>query len=157
MPSGIGSPAWPSAARLEALGPNRAASQASRSDRPQMQCGASAPPCSAGLKACTTSPDMVTVTRNRIDDRDLLHREVRDDFDTILVDDEHFLDAHAPAEHLAVLCFEREHHAGLDLDRVIERPDARNHRRVVLGEAETMAPEVRGRLIFFLIAVRVFR
>ena len=32
----------------------------------------------------------------RIDDRDLLDREIGDDLDRVLVDDQHLLDAHAP-------------------------------------------------------------
>ena len=72
---------------------------------------------------------------------------------SIIVHDQHLLDAHAPAEHLAVLGFEREHHPRLDLDRMVERPDARDHRRVVLGETEAVAPQVGGRLVLFLVAV----
>src|SRR5262249_41881585 len=75
----------------------------------------------------TASPSLhvVAIARDGIDDGDLLHREVGDDLGAILVHDEHLLDAHAPAEFLSVLGLEREHHAGLDLDGVVERPDAR--------------------------------
>src|SRR5262245_31040579 len=83
---------------------------------------------------------MLAITGDWIDDRDLLDREVRDDLDLLLVHDQHFLDAHAVAEALAVLGLERKCHAGLDLDRMIERPDARDHRRIVLREPQTMAP-----------------
>src|SRR5229473_738883 len=62
------------------------------------------------------------------------------------------LDPHAPLELLAVLSLEREHHAFLDLDRVVERPDARDDRLVVLREAETVAPEVRRGLVLFRVA-----
>src|SRR5579864_3906264 len=64
------------------------------------------------------------IPRHWIDDRDLLHREAGDDLDLVLVHDQHFLDAHTPLELPAVLGFEREHHAFLDLDRMVERPDA---------------------------------
>src|SRR5690348_11892767 len=83
---------------------------------------------------------MIRIARDRIDDGDLLHREVGDDLDFLLVHDQHFLYAHAIAEALAVLSLERKGHAGLDLDRMIERPDARDHRRIVLREPEPMAP-----------------
>src|SRR3989442_4354817 len=59
------------------------------------------------------------VTRHRIDHGDLLDREVGDDFDPVLVDDQHLLDPNTPLELLAVLGLEREHHAFLDLDRMV--------------------------------------
>src|ERR1700704_547251 len=74
------------------------------------------------------------VARHRIDDGDLFDREAGDDLDPVLVNDQHLFDPHAPLELLAVLGLEREHHAFLDLDRVIERPDARNDRLVVLRD-----------------------
>jgi hypothetical protein len=43
------------------------------------------------------------------------------------VHDQHFLNAHTVPEALAVLRLERERHSGLDLDRVVERPDAGDH------------------------------
>jgi hypothetical protein len=55
-------------------------------------------------------------------------------------------------EALAVLRLERKRHSGLDLDWMIERPDARDHRRVVLREAEAMAPQIRRCLVLFLVA-----
>src|SRR5262245_4772656 len=64
---------------------------------------------------------MIRVARDRIDHGDLLDREVGDDLDLLLVHDQHFLDAHAVAEALAVLGLQRERHAGLDLDRMVER------------------------------------
>src|SRR6266852_8961822 len=95
---------------------------------------------------------MVAVAGQRVDDGDLLDREVGDDLDRILVHDQHFLDAHAVAEALAVLRLQRERHAFLDLDRMIERPDARNDRLVVLGKPQPVTPKVRGGLILVLVA-----
>src|SRR5678815_1579406 len=73
------------------------------------------------------------------------------------MDDQHLLDAHAPAVHLPVLGFKREDHPWLDLDRVIERPDARDDRWIVLREAEPVSPEVGCCLILFRVAPRVLR
>src|SRR5262245_14203063 len=64
----------------------------------------------------TRSLNVIPVPRNRIDDGDLLHGEIRRDLDAILVNDQHLLDAHAPAVHLPVLRFEREDHSRLDLN-----------------------------------------
>src|SRR2546428_7101270 len=50
---------------------------------------------------------------------------------------------------LAMLGLEGESHPRLDLYRVVERPDPRDHRRIVLREAEAMAPEV-GRCLILL-------
>src|SRR5438132_12469973 len=100
---------------------------------------------------------LVALAWNRIDHGDLLDREVRDDLDLLLVHDQHLLDAHAVPEALAVLGLEREGHSGLDLDWMVERPDARDHRRVVLREAEAVAPQIRRRLILFLVAPRLLR
>ena len=83
---------------------------------------------------------MIGITRDRIDYGDLLNREVGDDLDFLLVHDQHLFDAHAITEALAVLGLERKRHSGLDLDRMVERPDARDHRGVVLREPQTMAP-----------------
>src|SRR6187549_1051891 len=71
---------------------------------------------------------VIAVTGDRIHHGDLLDRKVGDDLDLLLVHDQHFLDPHAVAEALAVLGLERKRHPGLDLDRMIERPDARDHR-----------------------------
>src|SRR5258708_33469294 len=60
-------------------------------------------------------------------------------------------------EALAVLRLERKRHSGLDLDWMIERPDARDHRRVVLREAEAMAPQIRRCLVLFLVAPGLLR
>src|SRR6266566_3474604 len=95
---------------------------------------------------------VIAVARERIDDGDLLDREVGDDLDRILVHDQHFLDAHAVAEALAVLRLQRERHALLDFDRMIERPDARDDRLVVLGKPKPVTPQVRSRLILVLVA-----
>src|SRR5262245_32630606 len=97
---------------------------------------------------------MISITRQRIDHCDLLHGEVRHNLDVVLLHDQHFLDANAIAEALAVLGLEREGHALLDFDRMIERPDARDHRRIVLREAEAMAPQIGGGLVFVLVAPR---
>src|SRR6478752_4734475 len=67
---------------------------------------------------------VVSVTRQRINNCDLLHGEVRHDLDLVLLHDQHFLDADAVAEAFSVLRFEREGHAFLNVDRMIERPDA---------------------------------
>src|SRR2546426_10439018 len=80
------------------------------------------------------------ISRHRIDHGYLLDREIRDDLDSILVHDQHLLDPHAPLMRLAVLRLEGEHHPFLDLDRMIERPDARDHRWIVLCEAQSVAP-----------------
>src|SRR6266446_1320483 len=82
--------------------------------------------------APSTSFQVIAVARNRIDHGDLLDRKIGNDLDLLFVHDEHLLDAHAVAESLAVLGLKRKRHAGLDLDRVIERPDARDHRRAIL-------------------------
>src|SRR6266550_2027107 len=100
---------------------------------------------------------MIAVARQRIDHGDLLDREVRDDLDLSLVHDQHLLDAHAVTEALAVLRLEREGHAFLDVDRMVERPDARDHRWIVLGETETMAPQIGGSLVFVLVAPGLHR
>src|SRR5262245_24730540 len=71
-----------------------------------------------------TSLHMISIPRQRIDHGDLLHREVRYNLDVVLLYDQHFLDAHAVTEAFAVLGFEREGHAFLNFDRVVERPDA---------------------------------
>src|SRR6266849_4374977 len=59
------------------------------------------------------------IARHRIDDGNLLDREVGNDLDLVLVGDQHLFDAHAPLEFLAVLGLEHEHHAFLDLDRMV--------------------------------------
>src|SRR5262245_52877833 len=118
-----------------------------------------APRAGPGMTSATwpKSLHMIPIAGQRIDDRDLLHREVRHDLDVVLVHDQHFLDAHAIAVALAVLRLERERHALLDLDRVVERPDARDHRRIVLRKPETMAPQVGGGLVFVLVAPGLHR
>src|SRR5947199_9506980 len=88
------------------------------------------------------------------DDRDFFHREVTDDLRPIRVDNQHLLDPHPPLVSFAVLGLQREDHARPDLERVVERPDARDHRLVVLGEAEAVTPEVRGGLVILGVAPR---
>ena len=95
---------------------------------------------------------VIAVAWNRIDRRDLLDGEIGDDLDFFFMYNEHLLDAHAIAEALAVLRLQRKGHAGLDLDRVVERPNARDHRRIVLREAQAMAPQIRRRLVLFIVA-----
>src|ERR1700683_5558586 len=102
--------------------------------------------CAAPGKRRFSSLHMIAVARQRIDDGDLFDREVGHDLDVLLMHDQHFLDAHAVAVFLAVLRLESKCHAFLDVDRMIERPDARDHGRIVLGETEPVAPEVGGGL-----------
>src|SRR5215471_13860680 len=59
---------------------------------------------------------MISITRQRVDNRDLLHGEVRHDLNVVLLHDQHFLDTHAVTESLPVLGFESEGHALLDFD-----------------------------------------
>src|SRR2546426_1138551 len=77
-----------------------------------------------------------------------------DDLPPIPVGDQHLLDPHPPLVSFAVLGLQREDHARPDLERVVERPDARDHRLVVLGEAEAVTPEVRGGLVLLGVAPR---
>src|SRR5260221_9246721 len=102
---------------------------------------------SSGAAPASTASER-GVAGHRVHHGDLLDRETGDDLDLVLVNDQHLLDAHAPLELLAVLGLEREHHAFLDLDRVIERPDARNDGLVVLRKPKAVTPEVGGGLIF---------
>src|SRR5260370_10134950 len=86
--------------------------------------------------------DVVAVTRQRIHHGDLLDGEIRHDLDVVLLHDQHFLDPHAVAETLAVLGLEREGHALLDLDRMVQRPDAREHLRIILRYPHGVAPHI---------------
>src|SRR5262249_56000967 len=143
-PSGIGSPASPRRARFAALGPKRPASAASAAEM-------------GTIRECMRERrwlrlPVTRIPRHRIDHGDLLDGKVRDDLDPVLVHDQHLLDAHAPLMRLAVLCLEREYHPLLDLDGVIERPDARDHWRIVLRQSEPVAPEVGRGLVLFLVA-----
>src|SRR5262249_7350649 len=149
-----------SAARFAAFGPTRSASTTALSGmtyspivilRPTQRIWR------APRQPQGTLFDVIAVARQRIDDGGLLYREVGDGLDLVLVHDQHFLDTHAVAETFAVLGLERKGHAFLDLDRMVERPDARNHRRIVLRQPEAMAPEVRCRLVFILIAPGLHR
>src|SRR4029078_10963530 len=92
--------------------------------RPSCSMAVTADRCLVRSAKPPTSLYLIPRARQRIDDCDLLHREVRHDLDIVLVHDQHFLDAHAIAVALAVLGLKREGHSLLDLDRVIERPDA---------------------------------
>src|SRR5438477_6822826 len=93
----------------------------------------------------------VSITAS-LHDGDLFHREVRDDLDLVVVDDQHLLDPHAPLVLLAMLRLQREDHPRPDLERMVERPDPRDDGLIVLGEAEAVAPEVGRRLILLLVA-----
>src|SRR5689334_8600173 len=103
-----------------------------------------------GWLALSNSLHVIAVAGQRIDHGDLLDRKIRDDLDVLLVHDQHFLDPHAVTESLAVLRLERERHAILDRDRMIERPDARDYRRIVLRKAEAVAPQIGGGLVLVL-------
>src|ERR1700722_4043456 len=111
--------------------------------------------CSCSVRRCLFH--VVAVARDRIDHGDLLDREVRHDLDVVLLHAQHLLDAHAVAGALAVLGLESEGHAFLDLDRMIERPDARDHRRIVLRKPEAVAPQVGGGLVLVLVAPGLHR
>ena len=89
---------------------------------------------------------------NHLDWHDPVDGEMGDQLGLVRMNDDHFLDTNAPFQRLAMLGLERKDHAFLNLDRMIQGPDAGNHRRVVLGKAKTMAPKVGGRLVFFFIA-----
>src|ERR1700681_201643 len=122
-PSGIGKPACPRRARVAALGPNRSASTASADvDGTMSEC--------IDILQVDLGLSISGIPGHGIDHGDLLDREIGDDLDAILVHDQHLLDAHAPLMRLAVLRLERKHHPFLDLDRMIERPDARDQPRV---------------------------
>jgi hypothetical protein len=81
----------------------------------------------------STSSHVIAVAGQWIDNRNLLHRKIGDDLDGIFVHDQHFLDPHTIVEFFSVLRFERESHSLFYFDRMIERPNARNDRRIVLG------------------------
>ena len=69
----------------------------------------------------------------------------------VVGDQEHFLEADAEVVDLAVLGFQREDHAGGDVFGVVQGPDPGDHRPVVLGQAEAVAPQVGGGLVFLVI------
>src|SRR2546423_14959409 len=124
-PSGMGKPACPRRARFAALGPNRSASAASADvDGTMSEC--------MDILQVDLGLSIGGIPGHRIDHGDLLDREIGDDLDAILVHDQHLLDAHAPLMRLAVLGLESKHHPFLDLDRTVEGPDARDHRRRLL-------------------------
>src|SRR5580693_8804170 len=100
----------------------------------------------------SASLHMIAVARQWIDHSDLFDREVGHDLDVLLVYDQHFLDTHAVTVFLAVLCLQSKCHAFLDIDGMIEGPDAGDHWRIVLGETEAVSPEVGGGLVLVLIA-----
>src|SRR5260370_42406546 len=88
-------------------------------------------------------------------DGDLFHREVRDNLDLVVVDDQHLLDPHAPLVLLAVLGLQREDHARPDLERAVERPDSRDYGQIVLCQTEPVPPEHGRRLVILLVAPRL--
>src|SRR5215470_4688944 len=106
-----------SAARLAALGPTRStpaacvASSGTRKSciilRPEAACRTRA---TRRASEHITSLHVVAVARQRVDDGNLLHREIGNDLDSVLVHDQHLLDAHAVAELLAVLRLEGKRH-----------------------------------------------
>ncbi len=76
-----------------------------------------------GLRSARAGPESYTANRrrlHRVDNRDLLDREVGNDLDFIVVDNQHFLDPDTILVCLSVLGFQGEDHAFLDLDRVVE-------------------------------------
>src|SRR5947209_20488995 len=90
-------------------------------------------------------------------DGDFFDWEVRNDLGAVGVDDQHLLDAHAELVALTVLRLQREDHPGPDLERMIERPDARDHGWIVLGEPQTVAPQVGRGLVLLVVAPRFLR
>ena len=66
-------------------------------------------------------------------------------------DNEHLFETHTEVVELAVLGLEGEDHTLLDFLGMIERPDPRDDRLVVLGESESVTPQVCGSLVFFLV------
>src|SRR5262249_9741556 len=56
-----------------------------------------------------------------------------------------------------MLRLESEGHSFFDLDRMVERPDARNHRRIVLCKTKSMAPKICRRLVLVFVAPSLHR
>src|SRR3954471_4332157 len=114
-------PAAARAARCAAFGPTQSASAASgavsATISPCMETSIAA--VSSNNETASMSLHMIAIAGKRIHDSDLLHREIGDDLDRILVHDQHLLDADPVAEFLAVLGLQRECHAFLDLHRMV--------------------------------------
>src|SRR4030095_3568064 len=83
-------------------------------------CDALAPTPGSRAAGCRRASGQVTASA---DDGDLIDRERRDQLVALVVHDQHLLEPNAEVVHLAMLRLEGEDHAGLDLDRVVERPD----------------------------------
>src|SRR5580704_17858867 len=77
---------------------------------------------------------VVGISRHGIHYRDLFHREIGNNLHAVFVDDQHFFNMNAPLKGLPMLRLERKDHAFLDLDGMIERPDARDQRLIVLRQ-----------------------
>ena len=105
----------------------------------------------------TALSDMIAIARQRIDDRDLLDREIGYDLDLVFLHDQHLLDTHPVAKPFAVLRFKRKRHAFLNFDRMVERPNTGDDRRIVLRKPKPVAPQVRRGLVFVLVAPRFLR
>src|ERR1700691_2328468 len=105
-PPGVGRPACASAARFAAFGPTRSAAVASALLSERMKEDA--------IRSARCLFDVIAIARQRIDDGDLLDREIRHDLDAVLLDDQHLLDAHAVTDLPAVLLSERKGHAFFD-------------------------------------------
>src|SRR5262249_50947066 len=119
--------AWRSAARLEKVIARWLIGGCGRSFAPRVKWG--------GIGGGLLAPSDVGQSH---DDGNLFHREVGDDLGAIRVDDQHLLDPHAELVPLAVLGLEREDHAGLDLEGMVQGPDPRDDRRIVLRDPEAV-------------------
>src|ERR1700686_5443723 len=142
-PPGVGKPARASTARFAAFAPTRSGSVAAGAERGRMKRvmqlsalpGSRRTP-SPRLRGETKSPHVIAVARERIDDGNLFDREIGDDFDRVLVHDQHFLNAPSVMEFFSMLGFERKRPPLFVVHRMIGRPDARDDRRIVLRWAE---------------------
>src|SRR5215831_10027096 len=92
-----------------------------------------------------------------VDNRDFLYGKLRRDFRSFFRHHHHLFEPHSPLERLAMLGFQSETHSWFDFDREIKRIDARDDRRVVLRQTKAVAPEIRRRLIFFLVSPSLHR
>src|SRR5439155_17838285 len=132
-PSGTGRPALRKRASAAALGPTTAAVQPGSSSERITARGASG---HAG---------------------DLVNGKERGDLGPAYRHQEHLLQANAPLEHLAMLGLQGEAHALLNLDGIVERVDAADHRQVVLSQTQAVTPQVGGGLVLLLVAPHLLR
>ena len=88
--------------------------------------------------------------------RNLFHRKVGNDLDVIVMDDQHFLNTNAVSMSFSMLGLQGKNHTCFDLNRVVQRPDTGDDRRIVLREAETVPPQISGCLVFLVIAPGFF-